>query len=91
MLTIKTGRRDKAGSQEQESVVFKQVTPAILAAAVIAGIFTAATGASSKLDASPIAEPARSVLKACTQQAWPYLNCVGTAVGEPNVRVIKVN
>ena len=71
--------------------MFKQVTPAILAAAVIAGIFTAATGSINKLDASPIAEPAHSVLKACTQQAWPYLNCVGTQFGEPNVRVIKMN
>ena len=71
--------------------MFNKLTPAVFAAAVIAGIFTAATGSSSKLDASPIAEPARSVVMACTQQAWPYLNCVGTEVGEPNVRVIKVN
>ncbi len=70
--------------------MFKQVTPAILAAAVIAGIFTAATG-SSKLDASPIAEPARSAIKACTQQAWPYLDCVGTPFGDQKVRVIKAN
>jgi hypothetical protein len=71
--------------------VFKKVTPAVFAAAVIAGIFTAVTGSSGKLDASPIPEPAHSTLKACTQQAWPYLNCVGTQFGEPNVRVIKVN
>lgn len=71
--------------------MFKKVTPAVFAAAVIAGIFTAVTGSSDKLDASPIAEPARTVLKSCTQQAWPYLNCVGTQFGEPNVRVIKMN
>lgn len=71
--------------------MFKQVTPAILAAAVIAGIFTAATGSSSKLDASPIAEPAQSAMKACTQQAWPYLDCVGTSFGDQKVRVIKAN
>lgn len=71
--------------------MFKKVTPAIFAAAVIAGIFTMVTGSSGKLDASPIAEPAQTVLKTCTQQAWPYLNCVGTQLGEPNVRVIKMN
>ena len=71
--------------------MFKKLTPALIAAAVIAGIFTAVTGPSDKLDASPIAEPAHSVIKACTQQAWPYLNCVGTQFGEKNVRVIKMN
>ena len=71
--------------------MFKKVTPAVIAAAVIAGIFTAVTGSSGKLDASPIAEPAQSILKSCTQQAWPYLNCVGTQFGEPGVRVIKMN
>ena len=71
--------------------MLKQVTPAVFAAAVIAGIFTAVTGASGKLDAGPIAEPAQTVLKTCTQQAWPYVNCVGTQFGDPKVRVIKMN
>jgi len=71
--------------------VLKKLTPAVIAAAVIAGAFTAVTGSSGKLDASPIAEPARTELKTCTQQSWPYVNCVGTQFGEPNVRVIKMN
>ena len=71
--------------------MFNKLTPAVFAAAVIAGIFTAVTGSSGKLDASPIAEPARTELQTCTQQAWPYVNCVGTQFGETNVRVIKMN
>lgn len=71
--------------------MFKKVTPAVIIAAVLAGIFTAVAGSSDKLDASAIAEPAQSVLKSCTQQAWPYLNCVGTEFGDKNVRVIKMN
>jgi hypothetical protein len=71
--------------------VFKNMTPAVIAAAVIAGIFTLATGSSDTLDASPIAEPGHSAIKACTQQAWPYLDCVGTQFSTSNVRVIKMN
>jgi hypothetical protein len=48
------------------------------------------TSSSSRLDAGPIAEPARSVLKTCTQQPWPYLNCVGTPVGNPKIRLIEI-
>jgi hypothetical protein len=33
-------------------------------------------------------KPAETLLKACTQQAWPYLNCVGTAPGNPRIRLV---
>jgi len=64
---------------------------ALIAAAAIAAIVTVLTGSSARLDASPIAEPAQSALKACTQQPWPYLNCVGTRFGNPRIRLIKIN
>jgi hypothetical protein len=59
---------------------------AVLAAAAIAGVVTSAT--SARLDAGPLPEPVEAALKACTQQPWPYLNCVGTPLGNPNVRLI---
>ena len=61
---------------------------AAFAAAVIAGLFTVLTAASDRLDAGPLAASKEAVLKDCTQRPWPYLNCVGTPVGNPNVRLI---
>ena len=63
-------------------------TNAVLAAATIAGLLTFLTAASDRLDAGPLPTQAESVLKTCTQQPWPYLNCVGTPLGNPHVRLI---
>jgi hypothetical protein len=65
-----------------------KVTHSIIAAAAIAGVITVLTGNSERLDAGPLAEPAQSTLKACTERPWPYLNCVGTPFGDPHVRLI---
>jgi len=70
--------------------MFKLIN-AVIAAAAVAAVITALTTASAPLDASPVAEPAQTAMKACNQQPWPYLNCVGTPFGNPNVRLIKVN
>lgn len=59
---------------------------AVLAAAAIAGVLTSAT--SARLDAGPLPAPVETALKACTQAPWPYLNCVGTPLGNPRVRLI---
>ena len=68
-----------------------RVTNAVLISAVIAAFITITTGSSNRLVASPMPEPIQSEIKACTQQAWPYLNCVGTPYGNPRIRVIKMN
>jgi hypothetical protein len=65
-------------------------TQAVLAAAAIAGLLTFLTAASGRLDAGPLAAAKEAVLKDCTQRPWPYLNCVGTPVGNPNVRLITI-
>ena len=80
----------EATKRKQESVVFK-VTNAVIAAAIIAALITLLTSTSDRLDASPVAEPVQEAMKACTQQPWPNLNCVGTPYGNPNIRVIKIN
>jgi len=68
--------------------MFKFIISAVLAAAAIAGLLTFLTAASDRLDAGPLPAPAQATLKTCTQQPWPYLNCVGTPLGNPNVRLI---
>lgn len=65
-----------------------KLTNSIIAAAAIAGAVTVLTGNSDRLAAGPLAEPARSALKACTERPWPYLHCVGTPFGDPRIRLI---
>jgi len=43
-----------------------------------------------QVDAGPLPKPAETVLKACSQNPWPYLNCVGTSVGNPRIRLVSV-
>jgi hypothetical protein len=65
--------------------MLKSIT-AVIAAAAIAGVLTSAT--SARLDAGPLAKPVEAALKACSQQPWPYLNCVGTPIGNPRIRLV---
>ena len=53
-------------------------TTAVMVAAAIAAAFTILFAPAAPVDAGPLAKPAETALKACTQRAWPYLNCVGT-------------
>ena len=64
---------------------------AIITAAAIAGFLTLVFAPADPVDAGPLEKPAEATLKACTQKAWPYLNCVGTAVGNPRIRVIAID
>lgn len=70
--------------------MLKSIT-AVISAAAIAGFLTLIFAPSDSVDAGPLAKPAEAALKACTQQAWPYLNCVGTAFGNPRVRLIAID
>jgi hypothetical protein len=68
-----------------------KTTTAVMVAAAIAAAFTLLSAPSAPVDAGPLAKPAETVLKDCTQRAWPYLNCVGTAVGNPRVRLVSTD
>ncbi len=63
---------------------------AILTAAAIAGFITFILPG-APVDAGPLDKPAAATLKACTQQAWPYLNCVGTEIGNPKIRLVTTD
>lgn len=62
---------------------------AVITAAVIAGIFTAATAPGSRFVAVTATEPIQTAVKFCAGEPWPYNNC-GQA-GEQSVRVIRIN
>jgi hypothetical protein len=64
---------------------------AVVAAAAVAGALTFLTSASDRLDAEPLSASTEAVLKDCTQRPWPYLNCVGTPLGNPKVRLITTD
>ncbi len=68
-----------------------KLTHCVIAAAALAGLITLLTGTSARLDAGPLAEPAQSALKACTERPWPYLNCVGTPFGDPRIRLVTTD
>jgi len=65
-----------------------KLTDAVLAAAAIAGLLTVLTAVSDPLDAGALPAQTETALKTCTQQPWPYLNCVGTPLGNPHIRLI---
>ena len=64
---------------------------AVMAAAAIAGMLTLLSTTNARLDAGPLAKPAEAALKACTQRPWPYLNCVGTPLGNPRIRLVTID
>jgi hypothetical protein len=64
-------------------------TTAVMIAAAIAAAFTVLSAPTAHVDAGPLAKPAETALMACTQRAWPYLNCVGTPFGNPRIRLIS--
>jgi hypothetical protein len=70
--------------------MFKKIS-VVIAAAAIAGVFTSLSAPGSRLDAGPLAEPAATMLHDCTQRAWPYLNCIGTPIGNQKIRLVTTD
>jgi hypothetical protein len=70
--------------------MFKFIS-AVMAAATIAGVLTLLQETSTELDASPLAKPQEATLKACTHRPWPYLNCIGTPLGNPRIRLVTTD
>jgi hypothetical protein len=53
---------------------------AVIAAAVIAGVFTLLSAGSSQVDAGPVAKPVEAIVsRSCTPQPWPYPNTCASA------------
>jgi hypothetical protein len=61
---------------------------AILSAAAVAAVITVASMPGATVDAGPLPEKSAATLKSCVERPWPYLNCVGTEVGNKKIRLI---
>lgn len=64
---------------------------AILAAAAIAAVLTVLLAPGGAVDAGPLAKPTEAALKSCKQRPWPYLNCVGTPLGNQRIRLVTTD
>jgi hypothetical protein len=64
---------------------------AILSAAAVAAVITVVSSPSGTVDAGPLAQPAEAALKSCKQRPWPYLNCVGTPLGNQRIRLVTTD
>lgn len=72
----------------KERIAMLKTLSAILSAAAIAGVITVFSSPSATVDAGPLAAPAEAAIKACTERPWPYLNCVGTELGNQKIRLV---
>jgi hypothetical protein len=64
---------------------------AILAAAFVAAILTSLTAPSAPVTAGPMHAGKTGAIQACVERPWPYLNCVGTPYGNPQVRLVTTD
>jgi hypothetical protein len=63
---------------------------AIITAASIAALVTLLT-APDPVGAGPLPQTTETALKECSQRSWPYLNCVGTPLGNPRIRLVTTD
>ena len=70
--------------------MLKSIT-AIIVAATIAADVTVLSAPTAHVDAGPLVKSAEADLIACTHRPWPYLNCVGTPLGNPHIRLVTTD
>jgi hypothetical protein len=68
-----------------------KIVSAILSAAAIAAVITIFLAPSGPVGAGPLAKSDEATLKSCTQRPWPYLNCVGTSIGNQRIRLVTTD
>ena len=68
-----------------------KTTTAVMVAATIAAAVTVLSAPSAPVDAGPLSKPSETALKACVNQPWPYLHCVGTPFGNPRIRLVTTD
>jgi hypothetical protein len=70
--------------------MLKSITAVIVAATIAAGV-TVLSAPTGHVDAGPLVNSAEAGLIACTHRPWPYFNCVGTPLGNPNIRLVTTD
>ena len=68
-----------------------KTTTAVMLAASVAAAITVLSAPANHVDATPLAKTAAEPMAACAQRAWPYLRCVGTAFGNPRIRLVTTD
>jgi hypothetical protein len=68
-----------------------KVLSAIVLAAAAAAVMTVSFAPSGPVDAGPLAKRDEATLNSCTARPWPYLNCVGTTLGNPHIRLVTTD
>jgi len=64
---------------------------AVLVAAAAAAVITLVTAPGGKVTAGPMPAATAAAMHACVERPWPYLNCVGTRFGDPNIRLVTTD
>jgi hypothetical protein len=64
---------------------------AVAAAAAVAAIITFLLAPGSRVSAGPMPQAASDGMHACADRPWPYLRCVGTRYGNPDVRLVTTD
>lgn len=68
-----------------------KVLSAIVSAAAIAAVMTISFAPGGAVKAGPLVGQNGATLKTCTARPWPYLNCVGTGHGNPQIRLVTTD
>lgn len=63
----------------------------VVSAASVAALVTLFSVGGNEVSAGPLAAPQAAAIKSCTDRAWPYNTCVGTAFGKRNVRLVTID
>jgi len=62
----------------------------IIAGALIAAAITLLSVPTAQVNARPALKHG-DAMPACVERPWPYLNCVGTAYGNPRIRLVTTD
>ncbi len=68
-----------------------KTTTAVMVAATVAAAVTALSTPTTHVNANPLPTASAAPMTACAQRAWPYLRCVGTAFGNPHIRLVSTD
>lgn len=90
-MNLQPGGADNLSSAPRIGTAMLKALSAILTAAAIAAVITVFLAPSGTVDAGPLAKRDEAALKSCTQRPWPYLNCVGTPVGNQKIRLVTTD
>ena len=63
----------------------------VIYAAAIAALATLFSVGGNEVSAGPLGATQAAAIKSCTDRAWPYNTCVGTAFGKRNVRLVTID